>query len=241
MQIRNNEITIFRGESFTIHKELRNADNSPYVVGSGLKNPHWLLSISNSLYSQEDRIVLNYWLPVSQTYPINEVIDLLTIKSSSSSNDPVYSSFDEVVNAKVNAVNGYLDGEFVEIPLADVIWQCNGEYKNYVTGKFVDYKCEIAKAFTSSDTDWLPVQTYFYSIQLVSGVNMLDYLKSLCKEYNMPLVNDELTLYNGLLAKGVIFPTNFDVNQALGVIENAYPILPPTKLDIIEYAQGDIL
>ena len=245
MEVRKNEIRIFRGESFTIDKELRNSDDSPFVVSSMLQNPYWLLSVSNTLYSQEGRMVRNYWLPVEDTFYISEVIHLHSIKTSAQGNTNVYDTFDDVDCSDVNIV-GYLNGQYVEIVSTDCLWYCNGEYKKRVYDElteqyhFVEYRCELVKTFTSSDTSQWSAQDYLYSIQLVTGQKMQDYLSDLCVKNGLPL-GDNITMYAELLKVGEKFSKDFDVNQPLGLIRNSYPILNPTKLQVIEYAQGELL
>ena len=57
-------------------------------------------------------------------------------------------------------------------------------------------------------------------------------------EYNDTDSNE--VLYEKLEEKGHTFSKDFDVNQALGIIDNSYSILPPSTITVIEYAQGDL-
>ena len=65
MQVRNNEITVQRGESWTMSKKIRNKDGSPFIVSSELANPYWLVTIASVRYEQKDRYILNKWLELS--------------------------------------------------------------------------------------------------------------------------------------------------------------------------------
>lgn len=62
METFKHAIKAYRGETFTIDKVIRNQDGTPFVISNELQNPHFLISVSNTKYSQENRFVRNYWL-----------------------------------------------------------------------------------------------------------------------------------------------------------------------------------
>ena len=71
MRTLNNEITIHRGETFSMDKIIVNKDNSPYIISSKLRHPHWLLSISTTKYIQANRYIKNYWLDLHKNSILN--------------------------------------------------------------------------------------------------------------------------------------------------------------------------
>lgn len=67
MKVFNNEITIHRGETFSMDKVIQNKDGSPYIVSRRLKNPCVLVSVSTTRYAQDERYKLNKWLRLAET------------------------------------------------------------------------------------------------------------------------------------------------------------------------------
>lgn len=238
MVTRLNEIEVYRGESFTIHKALVNNDGSPYVISSELSNPYYLLSISNGKYSQEGRVVFNYWLSLEQ-YPrfySTNIVNLADVTTDAEGGTTLYDDFDDI---KSFPINGYYKGEYVTIPSTYAVFHSKGKYK-YWEGEWKEYTCELIKTFTSDDTsEWLPME-YLYSIQLVSGISTTDVLKELCTKYNISYV-DNVQAHTSLVEAGYVFPINFEVTQPLGRIVSSVPVLVPTRLSVNEYLQGDIL
>lgn len=67
MKVFNNEITIHRGETFSMDKVIQNKDGSPYIVSSRLANPCVLIAVSTTRYAQDERYKLNKWLRLAET------------------------------------------------------------------------------------------------------------------------------------------------------------------------------
>ena len=207
MKTNGNEITVFRGEEFTIHKEIVNRDGSPFIVSDSLKNPCWLISVANTLRPQEGRVVRNYYLPINRSFQLTVPFNIKDVKTSPNGDVSMYESFEDLTFP----LYGYLGERYVNIPYNYAVFECDGEYRFYtlsddgetiVSNKYV---CEIIKTFRTSDTESWKSQDYIYTIQLVSGEKAT-----------------EGTKY-------------------LSTVESRRPILEPTKLKVIEYAQGDLL
>lgn len=174
MQVNKNELKVYRGESFTIDKLLVNRDGTPYIVSNELQNPYWLISVSNTQYSQQKRYIRNYWLSLENfpRFSLTTPFDIHSLKISESSDDSSYDTFDDIIEAN-GILGGFLNGVFVEIDLSTYAVITDGNEFKYWNGMtLVKYECRIVKTFSTNDTkDWQS-QNYLYSIQLVSGVDI---------------------------------------------------------------------
>ena len=194
MQTHKHEYVIHRGESFMISKILRNKDGSPYIISNTLDafNPHFLLSISDSLFNQEGRYVKNYWLPVPQTFTSNVPVSITELGVN---------NFEEITSFPVQVYGAVQSLEYYpEYAVFYDIKDGKKRYKYWSEG-WKDYECKIIKNIETSDTREWTLGNYFYSIQLVAGSK------------NDGTINIDLSI----------------------------PILPPTKISVINYAQGDAL
>ena len=239
METLKHSIKIYRGESFTIDKVVQNKDGSPYIVSNRLRNPHFLLSISKSPYSNT---VVNYWLSLSN-FPTFDLTNPLDFNSVGGLEDAT--AFPATVT---------IDGEVVQISKDYSVYNRDATYVYWDNGWY-DYECRIIKTFTTSDTSKFEPGTYYYSIQLVEGLENRAYLKELADKNGITYVDEMPSsytpnvdgyttneqLYNKLLDIGVKFVENYNFNQPLGVIYNSYPILSPNEFIVTNYMQGGIL
>ena len=249
MQLYKQELKIYRGEDFSIDKVLKNADGSPFVVSKKLQNPHLLISITDTLYSQKDRYVKNYWLSLINvpSFESTKIFNLKELKVAQGSEYPAYNNFSEATLP----LQGWYNNEFIEISAVDgkeetYVFYNEGEgYKRYVNNQWVDYQFRFVKRFSQDDTKELEAKTYLYSIQLVTGKSTREYLTDIADnediEYSTD-VNGDVTsneeLYDRILAKNI--NVRIDVTAPI-VPFTAIPILKPTKMSVVEYAQGDKL
>ena len=210
MMVFNNEITVRRNETFTIDKIVQNRDGSPYLISSELQNPYFLITITNSLYDQADRYILNIWLPIDESFPRFELtvpFNLADIKTiDGQTNYP--NGFEDLDGLP----GGYVNGVLVEFEKDDVLFytedvEGNRIYKYYDDG-WKDYECRIIYKFMQAITkDWVE-GTYSYNIDLVSGP-----------------INDEAQFISDRPLKGV---------------EELIPILGATKLTVLSDLKGGI-
>ena len=245
METFKHSIKAYRGESFTIDKTIRNNDGSPYIISNELQNPYFLLSVSNTKYSQENRFVRNYWLSL-------EDFPRFTLTTPINSEDVENWSSDATINDLLINV----DGELCTMDASFAVINDDGTYLYWdtETSSWKNYECRLVKTFTSDDTkDW-SAQTYLYSIQLVSGIKQRSYLENLATSYNIsfssvipgdtnwdaPLYTSDEELVNLLEKAGHVFPDGYDVNVPI-VNPEAYSILPPTEIIITNYMQGGVL
>lgn len=179
MRTLNNEITIHRGETFSMDKIIVNKDNSPYIISSKLRHPYWLLSISTTKYIQANRYIKNYWLDLSNfpRFESTQPVDIADFKTSASGDENMYTDFSDMTyDESTNTIaTGYIDGVHVSYSPTDAVFYKETDdgveykYYNVATGKWLDYYCRIIVRFSTADTNEWVEQSYVYSIDLVDG------------------------------------------------------------------------
>lgn len=161
MKTYNNELSVTRGESFTLDFEVRNPDGSPYIVSSRLLNPYWLVTVANSRYNQLNRYSLNQWLKVNSLGFISTNAIAYPGETFGAYPDVNYGDNEEYANAAVY----YIGNEY--------------KYFKFTTpgdtahqGTWVDYTApRIIVPFDSADTSKWTEQDYLYNIALVDGAD----------------------------------------------------------------------
>ena len=248
MQMYKNELVIYRGEAFTLDYAIQFANGAPFIISNELNNPYFLLSISNTAFSQNSREVRNYWLSLEnyKKFTLTEPLDLQSLKVSATSNESVYKSFNDITSFPITGV--YLNGKLVSsISENHAVFYNSlepGKYKYWSEDKWVDYECRVVCPFVSGDTKTWSAQKYYYTIQLVTGIDMREYLVTQYSELHPESYQqigdlDNIELYNSL-KKDVVFPEDFDVTQPLAITSDSIPILSPTSIKVISYMQGDV-
>ena len=265
MKTFNNELVVHRGETFSIDKIVQNKDGSPYIVSSELNNPYWLLSVSTTRYEQANRYVKNYWLDLANAlkFKLTQAFDLKSLMNGSNPNvsgyGPIYANgFDDIterssISGAQYVAGGYIGDKMVYLDYDDCVFFVENEdgertYKYWSTTKgqgeaeigWTDYKCRIVKAFLQEDTKEWVEQSYTYSITLVAGMTMRKYLTQLCENYHIDTDNDNVVMYNRLLAAGVKFDDKFDLTLPLAVFDTYKPILVPTKMSVLSTINGGL-
>lgn len=265
MKTFNNELTIRRGETFTIDKTIQNKDGSPYIISSKLKNPYFLITVSTTRYQQENRYLSNYWLDLSD-YPrflSTQAFDLLSLTSEANGETPMYPNGFSDITARSSSVStvgdylvyGYIGDKLIFLDYTDCVFYVEDEDGNRIykywndsvseSGGRIgwqDYDCKIVKTFLQEDTSQWVEQSYVYSIRLVSGQSMNEYLTKLCKDNEIEcaeLVNQEM--YDKLISAGHIFNDNFVLDRMLVNFDTVMPILVPTKMSILSSINGELL
>ena len=244
MQMHKNNLVIYRGESFTLDYNVVYGKGEPLIISDQMTSPYLLLSISNTAYSQEKREIRNYWYPLKDfpKFTLTKPLDIQELKNGLNGVSK-YSSFYDIVNFPIEGV--YLNGKLVERLTENYAVFCNslepGVYKYWKNGAWEDYDFRVIQSFTSEDTrTWLH-QKYYYSIQLVTGTEVREYLSSLYRHNfldtkYLDMSNQEI--YDVLKDK-VEFPVDFDMDKPLVKIDNSIPILAPTAITVVTYMQGD--
>lgn len=205
MQVRNNEVNVVRGETWTMSRRIENRDGSPFIVCSELTNPYWLITITSDYYRQSSRYIINKWLNLKDfprfkiTQPVN-ISDYGFSFSDKNPTLPFINQEDPEIDFTGDETTGYANvALFYEKDADGVInykyWEYINNEKDDYEGKWVDYKCLITTTFGNNITSQWTGQNYYYSIDLVSGSKLDD--KS---------------------------------NKPIDVIDYSRPILKPTKL-----------
>lgn len=213
MIVSNHELTVRRGETFTLDKLVQNRDGSPYIISSEMRNPYFLLTVSSTLYENENGYVYHAWLPVAEprfycTVPvrINDFTDV--------DGKQTYRGFDEMTgppSAYINGVQVTYGAGDSNSPCYDALFYYedddgNREYKWWSgEGGWQPYVCRIVHKFLPQYTkDWIE-RSYFYNIDLVDGTK-----------------------------NGNQGPSDRPIKS----ISELIPILPPTKVSVLSNLKG---
>lgn len=240
----NNDVEISRNEPFSIDRIIKFTDGSPYIVSSELRNPYFLVSVSTTQYEQANRKVYNKWLDLKD-FPrfTNTVpVDLKSLLSEPNGL-PQYNSFDDITSPiEVDGVpnvlaHGYVDNNHIYYEPQDAVFYIENEneekiYKYWSVDGWKEYTCRIVTVYDTEITSQWVGQNYLYSIDLVSGQAMREYLEYLADENNVMF--DEFTsneeIYDILNNKGVVLIEKNKLDRKLVKIDMFKPILKPKKL-----------
>lgn len=246
MQVRNNEITVFRGETWTMSKIIQNKDGSPYIINSRLKNPYWLITVSSSRYEQPNRYVLNKWLELKD-FPRFEITQPVNLKSINS--DYTFENTNVPAGYEGNETSGYANiAIFYEKDSNGVISYKYWEYINNIEGNYegqwVDYRCPIITTFSSDITSKWIEQNYYYGILLVDGTSVSEYLIETANGIGIDFSDIENDvdfiekLYDRIIETDASIVEGLDVDKPLIGTEETYIILEPTKLYVMSNLKG---
>ena len=240
MQVYNHELQIRRGETFTIDKILQNRDGSPYIISSKLKNPHFLITVSSALYDKDDRYSVNAWCPIRlPRFHTTQPVSIHSFKDESG--NQIYDSFDTMTGLP----QGYVNGFNVAYEMDDALfYQVNSDgsktYKFWTGKEWHEYKCRIAAAFTNQVTSKWIEKSYYYNIDLVSGISIKEYLSILCKQAGIEPDGVPENMYAAIKEYDENLIKNIDIAAQLVNIDSSLPILPPTKLSVLSNLKGGI-
>lgn len=172
MRTYGNEIIIHRGEPFTIDKHIVNKDGSPFIVSNALENPHIRVSVSDSLYEQNDRYLINYFLSLRNLpkFVCTRPVDIRSFRDSPNGSI-LYQSFESMSGLPSGYVGDTLVTytEYDEAVFFNKLSDGSVEYKYLTDDGWKDYSFRLVKSFTSMVTAEWKSQNYWYDIALVSG------------------------------------------------------------------------
>lgn len=221
MQVRGTDITVHRGEMFSMDYLLVNRNGAPYIFpkSSSVKNPHFLLTIASTKYLQDGRYLKNYWLKIPE--------DMRFVNTNP--NDAV---------AEPNGVPGNADAkDYIYYKIVDG----KKKYRRWTGKEFVDYEFRFTKTFTTPETLQWTAQSYVYSINYVDGELMLDYLTELYKQ-NISLEDvptSKYDLYTALVKFDDKY-SSIEYERELHDTPISIPIVTPSKLSVIDEVQGGL-
>lgn len=178
MQVHNNQITVTRGESWTLSKKIENQDGSPFIISSRIKEPYFLVTVASSLYNTPDRYVFNKWLELKDIprFECTNAIRLADYGLKFSDNTLPFLDNDG------NGENDFTGDEtsgysniaiFYEKTPEGVInykyWEYIDNIEGNYSGRWVPYECLLVTHFGSDVTrNWIS-QNYYYQILLVEA------------------------------------------------------------------------
>jgi hypothetical protein len=221
MKLRGNEMTIQRGETFSIDRTIVNRDGSPFIVSSEYDNPYLLITVSSTRYDVEKRYRVNWWLDLK---------DLPRFQYTRPKRIP---SFDVI------SVIDDEPGEYLYY--VDDVTKCKYFDED---NEWHDYEFRVVHHFQNHITrDWVE-QSYVYSIQLVSGMNTLEYLEELYKR----VIDD--TIKGGSLSLEELYleiknfdetlVKDLDISKPITTFDTVQIILEPTKLTVMSDLNGGL-
>lgn len=235
MTIKGNEMTVLRGETFTIDRTIVNRDGSPFIVSSEYQNPYLLLTVASTRYDEmPDGYKVNWWLNLDEM--VGEDGNIVKLPRFKSTRPIQISKFD----TESEELIGYE-------PLEDlfcVITDDGPMYKYFdEAGVWHEYEFRIIHHFLHSvTTEWIE-QSYLYSIRLVAGLSMESYIKDLYKavfDIDAPSHKTVEELYNEIKNKNVEYVKDLEVGRALATFDVVQDILVPTKLTVLSDLNGGL-
>lgn len=173
MRSSNNELVVYRNETFTIDRTVLNRDGSPFIVGR-LENPHLMITVTDSKFAFSERYKVNYFLPLSGVLPLFEFTNVIPLEEVlNADGEQQYFSFPD------SYPSGYYNGNNMVFEEGDAVFSLtdsNGKisYKYRENDSWKDYAFRFAFTFDSVETSNWKEKTYYYAIQLVSGSNTGD-------------------------------------------------------------------
>jgi hypothetical protein len=216
MTSQKHNITVTRGESFSIDKAICNQDGSPFVVSNKLKNAHFLLTIAQSKYSQNGRQVIYIWLPIEHTFYCTNAI-----KVSSFNSKPDIDVDD--IDLSTYAIY-YVEENGVKI------------YKRWTGSSYEDYELRFVYTFSSHLTSNLVAQDYVYTIDLVDGESTEQLIDEL---YESQVGGSSITSYDKYVElKELGLSEDIDLNKAIHNIAFSLPILTAKTLTVNNNING---
>lgn len=212
MILYNNEITVHRGESFTLERSVVNQDGSPYIVSSAEKNPYIAITVAAARYDQTGRYEHTWWLSLK---------DFPRFKHT------IVKDIDNYDGQSPDAANDYL-------------YNVNGDYRYWDGSKYVPYAFSFVKMFDTDTTNEWVEQNYLYDIKHVYGNNTRDLLVSLCEIYapdyllDYPNASAE-DIYDKLFNIDEAYVEGIDYTAPIYDAQIQTILLAPTRMTVQSY------
>ena len=261
MRSSNNELTVYRNETFAIDKTVKTKSGAPYIVSNKLENPYILITVSSSKFEQKSAYKESYYLSLVDK-PKFAITNPVNIKSilNAPNGESLYNDFPEGLTLIEDGDDtlvfmvGYYDGKEVGFEVDDAVFYVENttgiSYKRWVpdemeagsTGRWEDYQFNFVKVFNKSETQRWVGQTYFYSIQLVSGKSTLNYLQEIANRHSITILSydDKYSIYERLLSRNIKFPSSFNIESPLAKHDYSVPLLVPTKISVLSNLEGEL-
>lgn len=147
MQIINNKIYIYRGETPVYKSRIINRDDgSPFMILSGIENPYIQFTVKKSLYDSTENLI-NIFTDVSDkhVFPTSDVVDYDE------------EDWDDLIGPKIG------DELKLHRKLNDLT------YAYYESGEWIMYEFILTFPLERQYTDQLESREYWYDIALLGG------------------------------------------------------------------------
>lgn len=242
MQVRNHEIIVFRGESWTLSKLIKNRDDSPYIISNAFRNPYWLITVASSLYNKTDGYYFNKWLSLKDVlrFTYTKPISLKSINSNYTfDNTTIPSGYEGDETSGYANIAIFYDKDDNGV-IKYKYWEYNDNREGNYEGQWVDYFCPIVTTFgTDITSNWIE-QNYYYRILLVDGLSTFENLKNIAEELDIDTTDLETVedLYEFILQKDENSVKDVDISRPLSTIDEVTIILEPTKLYVKSNLKG---
>lgn len=231
MKIRGHEITIQRGETFTLDMKIVMTNGEPFRIDEKTNNPYIRFVIASDRYKRDGYYHKVWWLPLDKV-PKFKTTEICAV-----------SDIDQVVDPMVLY---YIEDSERYVYKTD----------NSDTSELKDYEFRVIKSFSHSDTIELVGSSYLYSITFVSGTLVSDTLKYIIdSEYyrdpddgtivGLTKFTDEITgefnnegAYNFINKVQPGRVSHIDVTSLFETVDMSLPIVNPSKLIVISNMLG---
>ena len=231
MQIHKNEITVYRNETFTMNKVIKNRDDSPYIVSSKLNNPYFLITVSDSIYKQDNRYVHNKWLSLANElrFEITRPVNIKELGYSSFSGMRLPAGFEGDTDASYANVAIFTDGK-------------SYKYWSYDDNAWKDYSLKINTVYSSEVTSRWSEGTHYYGILLVDGPSTENYLKITCEQLGLDNTVSIPEMFNSIQNLRPDLVSHIEEpGRPIIKFNEVREILEPTKLYVKSNLKGGMI
>lgn len=190
MNVNGTNLTIKRGETFTVDFSFTNKDDSPFIVSSELTHPYLLFSVVSNSFATENAYEYNVWCDLRKYYRFKSTT-AIEINNINSFDVATYPDVDTDANGRQ-----YCN---------DCVFKCKADGKYYVykyesqdgagDAGYYEYELRLVLGLDSDVTAQWSSQTYTYSISLVeSEEEVTSDVERVSVVFNIPLL-EKATIY----------------------------------------------
>lgn len=247
MESFGNERKVQQGEDWNLDITLSsdNQEYIPYIISNERNNPHFVVTVASTKYEKNLRYVKSWWnalvdikgekIPTFyQTVPyyIREYADIEALPENP--DITLESGIKDRLLYQYTLLNEEIDDELGHRPY-------HYYYFDYdPTDSFAtrqdEYECTLRFNFVTRETANWESQNYMYQITLVSGPTLEYTLDEIRLEKGNPADWPSIieAQYHYVKARWPqLLESDIDFNSPLGRIDEATPILVPTKLEVL--------
>lgn len=214
MRIFADRIQVEKGEAWTYDVLFQNRDGSPFIISSGIDNPHIVVTVASSRYDQQNRYIANFWCDVKEQYPTFYctqpiLIDGTTIPTPA--NALTMAALADMKEHNCTYANYCIYARENSGTLYYYQWVPTGDTDDGINGSYETYSFPFKQVFPSTVTKQWIEHNYVFAIKLVGGTLNDSYDDS--DITSRPLVSDE----------------------------SVFVIVPPTQLVVVNSITGSII